>query len=139
MDVMESVFKMGSSLALVLAIVVVAAAAARRWLMPLGGTVPPYSLRIGGSVSLGGRRSVVVLEIGGRALVVGATPQNLVLLAQFDQEIDVAGPALLNAPKPQVSPSRSRLLSSVGFIKSHLLREAAPPCFASDQKREEAE
>jgi flagellar biogenesis protein FliO len=85
MDIMDSVVKMVSSLAVVLALVLLTAAAARRWLgaRPAGRT-PMQSIRIAGSLTLGGRRSVLVLEIAGRTLVVGATPQQLVLLTQFE-------------------------------------------------------
>jgi flagellar biogenesis protein FliO len=84
MDFFGSLLKMGSSLAAVLALVVVAAAAGRRWLVPALGVAPLHTIRLAGSLSLGGRRSVLLLEVAGRTLVVGATPQNLVLLSQFE-------------------------------------------------------
>jgi flagellar biogenesis protein FliO len=97
MDVMGSAVKMVSSLAVVLALVLLAAAAARRWLgMGLTGRVPIQAIRIAGSLALGGRRSVLVLEIAGRTLVVGATPQQLVLLTQFDKpDTDMPDESLL--------------------------------------------
>jgi len=138
MDMMENLFKMGSSLVIVLAVLMVAAAAARRWLMPAVGTAPHYSLRIGGSVSLGGRRSVVVLEVGGRTLVVGTTPQNLVLLAQFDKEID-ALPAL-NAANAQNPATPSGFLRGVRFIRPRVSPVTPPaPCFPTDPTRQEVE
>ena len=97
MDVMASAIKMVSSLAVVLALVLLAAAAARRWLgMGLAGRLPVQDIRLSGSLALGGRRSVLVLEIAGRTLVVGATPQQLVLLTQFDKpDTDMLDEALL--------------------------------------------
>ena len=85
MDLTQSFFKMASSLAVVLALVLLAAAAARRWLRPMlsgGASIP--TIRLATSLALGSRRSVLVLEIAGRTLVIGATPQQLVLLTQFD-------------------------------------------------------
>jgi flagellar biogenesis protein FliO len=124
MDMMESFFKMGSSLVIVLAIVVVAAAVSRRWLLPHGTAVPQYRLRIGGSVSLGGRRTVVVLEIGGRTLVVGVTPQNLVLLSQFDKDLPDPLP-VLNPPKAENPISRVPWLAGLIKPRAPLAREAS--------------
>jgi flagellar biosynthetic protein FliO len=107
MDVMGSVVKMVSSLAVVLALVLLAAAAARRWLgMGSAGRGPMPSIRMAGSLALGGRRSVLVLEIAGRTLVVGATPQQLVLLTQFDKpDIDVLDePLVLDAESVRTEP-----------------------------------
>jgi flagellar biogenesis protein FliO len=85
-DLTNSLVKMVSSLAVVLALVLLAAAAARRWLgTSLVGRRPRQSIHMAGSLALGGRRSVLVLEIAGRTLVVGATPQQLVLLTQFEK------------------------------------------------------
>ena len=86
MDLTQSFFKMASSLTVVLALMLLAAAAARRWLRPMlagGASIP--TIRLATSLALGSRRSVLVLEIAGRTLVIGATPQQLVLLTQFDQ------------------------------------------------------
>ena len=86
MDLTNSFVKMVSSLAVVLALVILAAAVARRWLgTSLVARLPKQSIRIAGSLALGGRRSVLVLEIAGRTLIVGATPQQLVLLSEFDK------------------------------------------------------
>ena len=85
MDLTQSFFKMASSLAIVLALMLLTAAAARRWLRPMlagGASIP--TIRLATSLALGSRRSVLVLEIAGRTLVIGATPQQLVLLTQFD-------------------------------------------------------
>jgi flagellar biogenesis protein FliO len=87
MDMFDGLLKMLSSLAVVVALMVLVAAAARRWLKPaLAGSVPFTDLRLASSLPLGGRRSVLVLEVAGRTLVVGATPQQLVLLTQFDSD-----------------------------------------------------
>src|SRR5207249_9999644 len=62
----------------------VAAAADRRWLRRVlagGASIPTNRLMT--SLALGSRRSVLVFEIAGRTLVIGATPQQLVLLTQF--------------------------------------------------------
>ena len=86
MDLTESFFKMASSLAVVLALMLLAAAAARRWLRPMlagGASIP--TIRLATSLALGSRRIVLVLEVAGRTLVIGATPQQLVLLTQFDR------------------------------------------------------
>ena len=86
MDLTSSLVKMVSSLAVVLALVLLAAAVARRSLgTSLVARLPRQSIHMTGSLSLGGRRSVLVIEIAGRTLVVGATPQQLVLLTEFDR------------------------------------------------------
>jgi len=96
MDVFESLVKMASSLAVVLALMVLIAAAARRWLIPaLAGGGPTHAIRVAGSLALGGRRSILVLEVAGRTLVVAATPQQLALLTQFDSMAEV--PLIKNA------------------------------------------
>lgn len=87
MDVFDGLLKMVSSLAVVLALVLLTAVAARRWLRPmLAGGAPIPTLRLTTSLALGSRRSVLVLEIAGRTLVIGATPQQVVLLTQFDSD-----------------------------------------------------
>src|SRR5438132_5080200 len=86
MDLTQSFIKMAYSLVVVLALMLLAAAAARRWLRPMlsgGGSIP--TIRLATSLALGSRRSVLVLEVAGRTLVIGATPQQLVLLTQFDR------------------------------------------------------
>src|SRR5438552_2854849 len=91
MDLTESFFKMASSLVVVLALMLLTAAAARRWLRPMlagGASIP--TIRLATSLALGSRRSVLVLEIAGRTLVIGATPQQLVLLTQFDRPAPAA-------------------------------------------------
>jgi len=96
MDVFESLVKMASSLAVVLALMVLIAAAARRWLIPaLAGGGPTHAIRVAGSLALGGRRSILVLEVAGRTLVVAATPQQLALLTQFDSMAEA--PLIKNA------------------------------------------
>ena len=96
MDVFESLVKMVSSLAVVLALMVLIAAAARRWLIPaLAGGGPTHAIRVAGSLALGGRRSILVLEVAGRTLVVAATPQQLALLTQFDSMAEA--PLIKNA------------------------------------------
>jgi flagellar biosynthetic protein FliO len=106
-DLTNSFVKMVSSLAVVLALVLLAAAVARRWLgTSLIARLPRQSIRMAGSLALGGRRSVLVIEIAGRTLVVGATPQQLVLLTQFDKTDTEAmdGPSLFESeflePRP---------------------------------------
>jgi len=88
MDLTQSFIKMASSLVVVLALMLLAAAAARRWLRPMlsgGASIP--TIRLATSLALGSRRSVLVLEVAGRTLVIGATPQQLVLLTQFDPPV----------------------------------------------------
>ena len=87
MDLLDGLLKTGSALAIVLALVVLAALGARRWLAPvLGAAGARRPVRLVGSLALGGRRNVLVLDVQGRTLVVGATPQALTLLTQFEKE-----------------------------------------------------
>ena len=105
MDLTESFFKMASSLAVVLALMLLAAAAARRWLRPMlagGASIP--TIRLATSLALGSRRSVLVLEVAGRTLVIGATPQQLVLLTQFDRPEAVASAQFLDAGVVRAEP-----------------------------------
>jgi len=126
MDVMGSAVKMVSSLAVVLALVLLAATAARRWLgMGLTGRMPIQAIRIIGSLALGSRRSVVVLEIAGRTLVVGATPQQLVLLTQFDKpDTDMPDQSLLLGVE-SVRPRPALLVETWQTRFGDTLRECA--------------
>jgi flagellar protein FliO/FliZ len=85
MDLFDSLVKMVSSLAVVVALMILVAAAARRWLKPgLASSLSFTKLQLTSSLTLGGRRSVLLLEVAGRTLVIGATPQQLTLLTQFE-------------------------------------------------------
>lgn len=87
MDFFDGLLKTLSSLAVVLALVVLAAACARRWLVPkLAHDGAQHPLRLVHSLSLGGRRNIMVLEVGLRTLVIGATAQHLTLLTEFEKE-----------------------------------------------------
>jgi len=116
MDLTESFFKMASSLAVVLALMLLAAAAARRWLRPMlagGASIP--TIRLATSLALGSRRSVLVLEIAGRTLVIGATPQQLVLLTQFDR------------PAPEALASTQFL--DAGVVRPEPVKESQVPVY----------
>jgi flagellar biogenesis protein FliO len=92
MDLLDGLLKTGSALAIVLALVVLAALGARRWLAPvLGAAGARRPVRLVDSLALGGRRNVLVLDVQGRTLVVGATPQALTLLTQFEKEGAASG------------------------------------------------
>src|SRR5438105_11001523 len=137
MDLTESFFKMASSLVVVLALMLLAAAAARRWLRPMlagGASIP--AIRLMTSLALGSRRSVVVLEVADRTLVIGATPQQLVLLTQFDRvvpsdgiRVDFSGdssqPAGNRNRKIDSDPSEPLYLRVSEAIRSHQTRAAA--------------
>ena len=87
MDFFPGLLKTFSSLAVVLALVVLASAIARRWVLPKlvpDGAQQP--LRLVHSLSLGGRRNIMVVEVGRRTLVVGATAQQVTLLTEFEKE-----------------------------------------------------
>lgn len=85
MDLWEGFLKMASALTIVLALLLLTAAAARRWVAKgFAGKDAGHPIRLVGSLSLGGRRAVLVLAAAGRTLVVGATAQNLVLLTEFE-------------------------------------------------------
>jgi flagellar biosynthetic protein FliO len=87
MDVLDSVIKMGSALMVVLGVLALLAVLGRRWgLGALHGGATAYPIRMVASLPLGSRRSVHVLEVGEKTLVIGATTQHLVLLTQFDHE-----------------------------------------------------
>ena len=117
MDLTESFLKMASSLAVVLALMVLAAGAARRWLRPmLAGGAPIPTLRLATSLPLGSRRSVLVLEVADRTLVIGATPQQLVLLTQFDRA----------APEPALSAQ----FTDTGLVRPEPVEESNVPLYA---------
>jgi flagellar biogenesis protein FliO len=99
MDLLDGLLKTGSALAIVLALVVLAALGARRWLVPvLGAAGARQSVRLVSSLALGGRRNVLVLDVQGRTLVVGATAQSLTLLTEFTEHhaatVPVAAPVM---------------------------------------------
>jgi flagellar biosynthetic protein FliO len=106
MDFFEGLLKTLSSLAVVLALVILAAAGARRWLVPtLANHGASQPLRLVHSLSLGGRRTIMVLEVGLRTLVVGATAQHLTLLTEFENHDEkiVAVPSPLPSQRPVAS------------------------------------
>lgn len=118
MDLFDGLLKTGSALAVVLALVVLAAVGARRWLAPVWGDAGArQSVRLVSSLALGGRRNVLVLDVQGRTLVVGATPQSLTLLTQFEEHhaatVPIEAPAIPDAgavrepPLQAVSPLRT--------------------------------
>jgi flagellar biogenesis protein FliO len=113
MDVYDSFLKMGSALVIVMALLMLAAAVARRWLVPsLAGGGARHPIRLAGSLALGGRRTILVLEVRDRTLVVGATAQNLVLLTQF------ADSSLESVPVPVPREGHSRNLDEALPISS---------------------
>ena len=136
MDLLDGLLKMGSALAIVLALVVLAALGARRWLAPvLGAARACQPVRLVSSLALGGRRSVLVLDVQGHTLVVGATPQSLILLTEFGEHhaatIPVATPVMPNggavpeSPLQAVFPSRTwrdHLTNAAGAVLGRDLR-----------------
>ena len=136
MDLLDGLLKTGSALAIVLALVVLAALGARRWLAPvLGAAGARRPVRLVSSLALGGRRNVLVLDVQGRTLVVGATPQALTLLAEFTEHhaatVPVAAPAIPDAgavrepPLQAVSPLRTwrdHLTNAAGAVLGRDLR-----------------
>jgi len=80
-----SVVKTGAALAIVLGLMGLAAYLAKRFLPAHWSVVGSSSLvRVLSRVPLGGGREVVVIDVSGARLVIGATASQITLLARFE-------------------------------------------------------
>jgi flagellar protein FliO/FliZ len=88
----------------VLGVLVVLAALLRRGVLKLPGQRASRALSVETALSLGDRRSVVVLNVEGRRILLGLTPGNIAILTElgaapptFDQALDRAS---AGSPRP---------------------------------------
>jgi flagellar protein FliO/FliZ len=87
MDIITALFKMISALAIVLGLMALTAYGVRRFLGPRIGTPGSGPLmRVQGSISLGVKKEIALVEVAGSFLVVGVTPNQISLLARFEKE-----------------------------------------------------
>jgi len=88
-DLLSMVLRMSAALAAVLALVVGLAWAAKRWLpasalrASAGGRIDVIASR-----TLGMRRSLVLARVHGRVLLLGATPQQIQCLSEWEEGSD---------------------------------------------------
>ncbi|MFO7265455.1 MAG: flagellar biosynthetic protein FliO [Limnochordales bacterium] len=81
--------------ALVFALLLAAAYAVRRWAGSAGpGRLARGRVRIVEAVPVGPQRLLLLVEVEGRRLLIGATPQSFTLLAQLD-------PTATDAPREE--------------------------------------
>lgn len=84
MDLLPSLFKMGSALLLVLGFIVLAAYGAKRFFGPQLGRFRSQSLiHVLATSYLGGKREIAVVEVGEEYFVVGITPNQISMLTRL--------------------------------------------------------
>ena len=71
------------AVALVLALIVVLAWLVRRGVLPFGPSARGQAVRIDSSVPLGERRSLVIVTVEGRRLLLGLTPSQVTLVTEL--------------------------------------------------------
>ncbi|MDP1569081.1 MAG: flagellar biosynthetic protein FliO [Vicinamibacterales bacterium] len=71
------------AVAIVLALVVVLAWLVRRGVLPFGPSARGQAVRIESSVPLGERRSLVIVTVEGRRLLLGLTPSQVSLVSEL--------------------------------------------------------
>lgn len=75
-----------AALGAVLGLMAAAVWAARRWMPQVARPGVRQSIEILGQRMLGGRRSLMLVRVNGRTLLLGATPQSIQTLSEFDSE-----------------------------------------------------
>lgn len=87
MDILSALVKMISALAIVLGLMALTTYGVRRFLGPRLGVAGngPF-MKIQGSISLGVKKEIALIEVGGSFLVVGVTPNQISLLTRFEKE-----------------------------------------------------
>lgn len=83
---LEAALRVAVALAILIPLVVVATRFAAR---PFGIRASGRSLRLLESLAIGPHRSISLVEVGGRILVVGATPEHISLLAELTDPEEV--------------------------------------------------
>lgn len=74
------------ALGAVLGLMAAAVWAARRWMPQVARTGGRQSIEILGQKMIGGRRALMLVRVRGRTLLLGATPQSIQTLSEFDSE-----------------------------------------------------
>lgn len=95
MDIVTALIKMISALAIVFGLMAITAYGARRFLASRIGTPGngPF-MKVQASISLGVKKEIALVEVGGSFLVVGVTPNQISLLTRIEKENLVSSPAL---------------------------------------------
>jgi len=110
------VVKMLSALLIVLGIMGLLTFLAKRYYPGAKGRKGPGAdIHILGTVYMGSKRSIAVIGVGGRKLVVGMTPASMTLLTSFD-EGDSHAPDEGSLDKGNTTPSFSKILKKQ-FLK----------------------
>jgi len=87
MDLLTAFVKMVSALAIVLGLMALTAYLFRKYLNPkLGGAGGGMLLRVKGTIPLGVKKEIALVEVGGKILVVGVTPTQISLLCEMEPE-----------------------------------------------------
>lgn len=84
MDFASEALKMAGALVAVLILMGGAAALVKRYLGGIGGIGGAPALRVVGGIRLGPGKSVILVELAGEVLVLGATSKELTLLTKVD-------------------------------------------------------
>jgi flagellar biosynthetic protein FliO len=103
-DFWLATLRMIAALSAVLALVVLAAWAAKRYLPAAAGrSVGDERIDVLNSRTLGLRRSLILARVRGRVVLLGATPQQISCLTEWDEGADWAAPASADEDEQSVS------------------------------------
>ncbi|MBI4214328.1 MAG: flagellar biosynthetic protein FliO [Chloroflexi bacterium] len=108
----------------VVALIYATAAVARRYLLRSPG-LTQTAVRVLETTSLAPKKTVYVLEVGGRVLIVGASESSLSTLAEFTDPEEVAG--LVASTRTSGSAFQRYLELSVGQRRSGDVSAGGPP------------
>jgi flagellar protein FliO/FliZ len=87
MDIVTALMKMISALAIVFGLMALATYGARRFLgARIGASGNGPLMKVQSSISLGVKKEIALVEVGGNFLVVGVTPNHISLLTRIDKE-----------------------------------------------------
>ncbi|MCE5229104.1 flagellar biosynthetic protein FliO [bacterium] len=85
-DITGLIMRVTLSMGVVLGLMSAAVWAARRWMPQAARTGARQTIDILAQRALGARRSLMLVRVNGRTLLIGATPQSIQMLTEFEAE-----------------------------------------------------
>ncbi len=128
------IVKLALSLGLVVGLILVLQKAARKWGHALGAAGGPEAIRLLSQRSVGPRLSLAVVEVRGRTLLVGISPQGIHAVADLDASAPPgAGSRARDQAEPGPAPAAS--FGPVPPSIGHVFTPAAPAVAAAKVDR----
>ncbi len=118
----SALLRAGGALLLILLLIVGLAALYRRWLGRHGRTSGAVAIRVLNSVPLGRRNSLVLVEVGARRVLVGATPTQLTSLSEWEEAEETVAEAVAEARLERAArfePVLSRVLTKLRALEGN--------------------